>query len=766
LNIGNHREKHLGPIKLKQTKQLQKMLQVTVLPFSLVGPGQTAHGQAGFVSPTNASYTASITNDRHSIFKVTEISATRATLEYVDDSGGDPGDGVKIRHHRPVPVWVDEPVGATNGATPLKVQTGDKLVIKVQMVCPNDPADTYLATLTITSSNSGDTTNVSLSVPTGQVDVQVLNIAATAAPGIDATWLLSVRSVAGAGGNISFSPDPGGAGSLAGPPVSVSIPPITAFLPRRGNEMLALKASVADVTPPGSYGFFVAEKIFDRDDTLFSPFSLSLKVTNPQVVVASNQPSTFYMVAGSEIQFVLDVQLKGTGTILDLTINPTAQGLMCTFLDAQGKPIPKWHLNLTTKEQIQLPVRVSVDPGGAPSPASLTFSWSAYDGTEQGSLGFDITMLPSQVTQSRQIDTPAGTALGGTVTMTLWSNGNYSVQFHMHDSGVPDYDFQVRAIFTTPGGLSLVSAHNGHVEGTVSTTLTHAPNRDDDYTSTGHHPFIQLNWPDILRGTLWVTKDYSATGIIGVFDDLAKAVLDGVAGAAGGTIGVVIGLGSEIGQLFGNLGLGGTFGVIGGVVVFAFSGSLVLATVAGIAIGLVTNALIKQRQISQAEYDLANNGVFKGTLPPPDHIILTNLSGLGGRAFTMPGIDGKIYVNLGDAYGDPVNYTPKSYPAKGQLLVHELTHAWQIHHASFLPGFVCQGIVNQANFTVGQDVYQYGPSGQPWSAFNLEQQGAIVDQWFGGDRPEALGRPASRAAMDPNDAYFGYIASNIRLGRP
>jgi hypothetical protein len=132
----------------------------------------------------------------------------------------------------------------------------------------------------------------------------------------------------------------------------------------------------------------------------------------------------------------------------------------------------------------------------------------------------------------------------------------------------------------------------------------------------------------------------------------------------------------------------------------------------------------------------------------------------------MPGVDGKIYVNLGDAYGDPVNYTPKPYSAKGELLVHELTHAWQIHHASFLSGFVCQGIVNQANYVVGQNVYEYGPAGPPWSAFNLEQQGAIVDQWFGGDRLEALGRPASRAAMDPNDPYFDFIAKNIRQGRP
>jgi hypothetical protein len=81
---------------------------------------------------------------------------------------------------------------------------------------------------------------------------------------------------------------------------------------------------------------------------------------------------------------------------------------------------------------------------------------------------------------------------------------------------------------------------------------------------------------------------------------------------------------------------------------------------------------------------------------------------------------------------NPVNHTTGAYPTAGQLLVHELTHAWQIAHASFLPGFICQGIVNQTNYTVGQNVYIYGPPGPPWGSFNLEGEGAIVDQWFAG----------------------------------
>jgi hypothetical protein len=375
-----------------------------------------------------------------------------------------------------------------------------------------------------------------------------------------------------------------------------------------------------------------------------------------------------------------------------------------------------------------------------------------------------VVETPDSVSQGQQVLTPAGTALGGNVTINLFSNGNYAVQFQMHDSGAPDYDFQVHAIFTTPNGLSLVAAHSGHVEGTVSWTPWHDPNRDDNFTDNGNNPWIQMHWVDISSGKLMVTKDYSPTGVIGFVQDLAQTVLDLGASAVGGALGLVIGLGSEIGKVFGNLGIGGVFGLIAGAVVFAFTGGVVLAIVAGVAVGAVTNALIKQRQISQAEYDLANQ-VFQGTLPPPNQLILTNMAGLGGRAFTMPGIDGNIYINLGDAFDqpDPIDYTAnRAYPVKGELLVHELTHAWQIHNATFLPGFVCDGIVNQANYLVGQSVYTYGPPGPPWGSFNLEAQGAIVDQWFGGIQTPVV---PYRNAMDKNDPYFGYIANNIRTGQ-
>jgi hypothetical protein len=46
---------------------------------------------------------------------------------------------------------------------------------------------------------------------------------------------------------------------------------------------------------------------------------------------------------------------------------------------------------------------------------------------------------------------------------------------------------------------------------------------------------------------------------------------------------------------------------------------------------------------------------------------------------------------------------------------------------AILPGMMCSGIVNQADYVFGDNVCKYGAAGPGWSTFNLAQQGAIVD---------------------------------------
>ena len=353
------------------------------------------------------------------------------------------------------------------------------------------------------------------------------------------------------------------------------------------------------------------------------------------------------------------------------------------------------------------------------------------------------------------VTTPSGTPLGGWVDVDVSDNGDYHVKFHMHSSSIlGDFDFNLRAYLTAPGFPTMAFIKSGHVSGVDSW----------NHEENGHSPLLALYWSKLdNQATYGVAKEYKWGGVVGTLAELVGDILDVAAGAVGGALGVVIGATREaIDWMGATLGPGGTLGVIGGVVVFAVSAvagagigtALILGVVAGVAIGAVTNALIKFRPLNSAEIAFARQ-VFGNSLPYQD-VIITNLAGLGDRAFTAPGVDGKTYLNIGRAYDNPLGTGGDAYPRPGQLLIHELTHAWQIAHTGSLPGLMCSGMVNQANFILGDNVYQYGPPGRGWSEFNAEQQGAIVDQWFGGTGPSSRYKEA-----DQENPYYRYIWNDV-----
>lgn len=142
-------------------------------------------------------------------------------------------------------------------------------------------------------------------------------------------------------------------------------------------------------------------------------------------------------------------------------------------------------------------------------------------------------------------------------------------------------------------------------------------------------------------------------------------------------------------------GVGGIAGIFvsGATILVGGPMALVPALIYGKAVTEGVNALIKTRQLSPEERTVAEM-VFGSSLPY-DNIVLTNLGHPQGRAFVVPSPAGEALVNLGDAFEDPIRYTKSNYPEYGQLLIHELTHVWQIHHAAFLPGLVCEAIVTQ-----------------------------------------------------------------------
>ncbi|MCK8612867.1 hypothetical protein [Gordonia sp. C13] len=180
---------------------------------------------------------------------------------------------------------------------------------------------------------------------------------------------------------------------------------------------------------------------------------------------------------------------------------------------------------------------------------------------------------------------------------------------------------------------------------------------------------------------------------------------------------------------------------------------LAAAGVAAVGAGLVARVGIRYRPLSDDERRTVESVFGPGGWL--DDVILTDLAGRGGRAFTVPAVDGRILCNLGATFDAPLGPGPGVYPAPGQLLVHELVHARQIVGARSPASFLAEALAVQARHELGEDVYGIRGSGDArhaWAGHNLERQATIVDRWFGG-QSSPTGRP-----MDPDSPFAASIA--------
>lgn len=138
--------------------------------------------------------------------------------------------------------------------------------------------------------------------------------------------------------------------------------------------------------------------------------------------------------------------------------------------------------------------------------------------------------------------------------------------------------------------------------------------------------------------------------------------------------------------------------------------------------------LPRVRPMHQDEYDWANRQIFNGALPPIGMFKVFNFMQTGNHLFyTWPSPGGAfIYLNIGDAYDDPENYSVPSYPGAGQEFIHELAHAWQINKY----GYVDMVTKYFADGGTGQDYNPNHASNTINGNFNLEQQATMVDRTF------------------------------------
>ncbi|WP_412750560.1 hypothetical protein [Krasilnikovia sp. M28-CT-15] len=376
------------------------------------------------------------------------------------------------------------------------------------------------------------------------------------------------------------------------------------------------------------------------------------------------------------------------------------------------------------------------------------------------------------------IVTSDGIALGGHHTLTVRRDGSYRYQGYFRATGYPSYEvamvttlgYQIPVPGAQPGTGQLAFAVHGRV---VGTDIFSSGDQEYHWDESGHSPLLQTQWSGVRHGQFqhrleYDTDWFGAAG--GVVNFVAQAVaLGSTLGAAGVAI-VVAGTAADQFDLE-QLVIPGLVGIAmaGGAAYVFGPGAMFPAFLIG---AVATAALIKQRHLRDEERAFADR-VFRGRVPF-DRVLLTNLVGLGGVAFTAPGPGGAILVNLGEGYENPTTYTGRGgsetgKKAPGQLLIHELTHAWQIANESFTPEYYCRALPTAVGSAGGDmSAYEYGPPYDGWRSFGTEAQASIVADWFGGSRNPDGGHQRGYPPMHDSDKepnpYFRYIRDNIRTG--
>jgi hypothetical protein len=346
-------------------------------------------------------------------------------------------------------------------------------------------------------------------------------------------------------------------------------------------------------------------------------------------------------------------------------------------------------------------------------------------------------------------------ALGGWATVAVNGDGSVRWQGHAHNSGADGYDFGISAVVRTSSGRAVALAHGGNVGGTFT-----SGDRDHDWDEMGPaNAVIAAHIDEFAFSRLSTNLEYESD-IGSAFEAAVGWLIKFGVGTILTPVGVVVFIGVEIGSLISTGSLVPGARLVGGTLWMAGPTNTLFALAAeGIAsIGSET------RELTQKEYDWANNEVFSGALPPRTDLVLTDTIGGDNRAFCFPRFDGKITINMGpDSFGDPRTYEVSLGRKYGQTFVHELVHACQLHHASTDLSLLADALASRICEIGGGNPYAYGPAGPEYSSFNLEQQAQIVSDWFAGVTRD--GGNQTGVAKDVNSPYFRYINEHVRIGR-
>jgi hypothetical protein len=183
------------------------------------------------------------------------------------------------------------------------------------------------------------------------------------------------------------------------------------------------------------------------------------------------------------------------------------------------------------------------------------------------------------------------------------------------------------------------------------------------------------------------------------------------------------------------------------------------------------------RTLRSHERNLAK-GVYKNSLPPLNNILIVSLSGIDGRAFTLPaslvapladvlfgnnplilllalsslaakGIE-QYLIFLGKEGFRNAMGAVKFSTTPGDVFIHELGHVWQGYNSAFTWWYVFNSIYYQ--IACGSGAYEATPGGQ-WAQYGAEQQAMLIEDWYTGGEPTS-------------GQLYSYMDCNVWPGKP
>jgi uncharacterized protein with LGFP repeats len=342
----------------------------------------------------------------------------------------------------------------------------------------------------------------------------------------------------------------------------------------------------------------------------------------------------------------------------------------------------------------------------------------------------------------------------GQIEVTAHADGRVQLGGYVRSSAAVGYEYTVQSMLEGSNHMAVAFSHQGKV------TSTHGSDEKDALYGDVTNPVVALNYPAFERGSLVVDENHR-NRFTGTLGDIAEALVKWGVGElvlTPGTAALLV-AGTELVSLVTSGSL-----VPGARII---DGTMWLAGPSGTLFALAADALArlatKEEPIGEAEYNHANL-VFKGTLPPRTDIHISDGIGGNNRPFTYPRFDGKIVLNLGPGFHDPLGYTYKPSHVRGQVLIHELTHAWQYHNNAAAISYVGDAIWARVreDYDPGKELKE------DWDWYGLEEQATIVENWYRTYHRPALGANTDFGLLSSDavqDQAFRYIRDNIRTGR-